>query len=174
VGAFSRFDGRSPPTVEPERDGRRRVLVLGGTGGGYYTSDELTASVAATPAWRWRVLGPGRDWVEDPWPHLVAADVVVTHAGQNALAEIAAARRPAIVIPAERPHGEQNATAAALSERHLALCCPRWPAAGDWARLLEAVAATDGRRWNVWAPGNGAVTAAAIVDRYAEQFGGRK
>ena len=136
VGAFSRFDRRKPHPFEADRD-RRRVVVLGGTGGTYYTRNELEDSIAATPAWQWEVLGGDPDWVDDPWPHLTAADVVITHAGQNAVAEVAAARRPAIVIPAERPHREQKATATALSQGHFALCCPRWPAAADWTRFAR-------------------------------------
>ena len=169
VGAFSRFDRRSFPPVDPYRGRRRRVVVLGGTGGSYYTRRELAASVAATPTWHWNTLGAGPDWVADPWPILTAADVVITHAGQNAVADVAAARRPAIVIPAERPHHEQEATAASLSRAGLALCCPRWPAPSDWTALLETAVAMDGDRWRLWAPGDGAVKAAAIVDRYAHR-----
>lgn len=46
---------------------------------------------------------------------------VVTHADQNALAEVAAVRRPAIVVPRQRPHDEQTTAAAVLDTG-------RWPA----------------------------------------------
>ena len=37
--------------------------------------------------------------------------------GQNAIADVAAARRPAVVVPQERPHGEQPATARGAGRR---------------------------------------------------------
>ena len=49
-----------------------------------------------------------RDLGGRPGAELRAADVVVTHAGQNAVAEVAAARRPAVVVPKDRPYGEQR------------------------------------------------------------------
>ena len=67
--------------------------------------------------------GPAR-WAHatsDPWPDICAADVVVTHAGQGCVADVAAARRPAIVLPQSRPFGEQDATgerAAPAPPRH--------------------------------------------------------
>src|SRR2546430_2737882 len=82
----------------------------------------LGAGPAATPAGRWDVMGhpPGagtgprnltwHGWVDEVWPRRSDAGVVATHAGQNAVAEVAAARRPAIVLPQNRPHGEQHAT----------------------------------------------------------------
>ncbi|MFC8762138.1 MULTISPECIES: glycosyltransferase [Streptomyces] len=53
--------------------------------------------------------------------------MVVTHAGQNAVAECAAARVPAVVVPQSRPHGEQHATAHALAEGGLATVRDHWP-----------------------------------------------
>ncbi len=43
------------------------------------------------------------------------ADVVVAGAGQNSLAEVAACRVPAVVVPAARPHEEQATTAGVLA-----------------------------------------------------------
>ncbi|MFD7749898.1 glycosyltransferase [Streptomyces sp. NPDC059698] len=168
TGAFSRFDGRSPAPVG-ERTGRarpRRVLLFMGSGGRDVSPAEVAAAQAAAPDWRWTALGgPDGRWEADPWPALCAADVVVTHAGQNALAECAAARRPAVVVPQDRPFGEQAATGRALARGRLAVVAPRWPDADDWAPLLEQAHAHGGERWSRWAPGDGAARAArALAD----------
>ena len=94
----------------------RTVLVLSGAGGAGRRSDLRVAARRATPGWTWTVLdGTPGSWVDDPWPLICAADVVVTHAGQNAIADVAAAERPAIVVPQDRPHDEQRWTARALA-----------------------------------------------------------
>jgi len=162
VGAFSRFDGR-PTAARPP--GGRRVLVLGGRGGTSLTNDHLEVARRATPGWSWAALGPpaGR-WVDDPWPLLCGADVVVTHAGANALAEVAAARRPAVVIPQPRPHDEQEHAAQALAAAGLAVVVPHWPRPDAWPGLLERAQAVGGMRWARWAPGDGAQRAAALLD----------
>lgn len=145
TGAFSRFDGRSPAPVG-ERPGRarpRRVLLFMGSGGRDVSTAEVAAAQAAAPDWRWTALGgPDGRWEADPWPALCAADVVVTHAGQNALAECAAARRPAVVVPQDRPFGEQAATGRALARGRLAVVAPRWPDADDWAPFSSRLTPT--------------------------------
>ena len=157
VGALSRFDDRP---VRP-LPGGRRVAVLWGHGGSEVADADLEAAAAATPDWSWdqRAFHGG---VVDPWELLQDADVVVTHAGQNALAEVAAARRPAVVLPQERPHDEQRANARALDG--LALVRGSWPAPGEWPDLLDAAARQDGARWAQWSDGRGAQRAAAQLD----------
>ncbi|RYJ01977.1 MAG: glycosyl transferase, partial [Actinomycetales bacterium] len=100
VGAFSRFDGRAVP--ERADPGRRVVLMLG-AGGHALAPEVLDLAREQTSGWEWTVLGLGDTWADDPWESLCAADVVVTHSGQNAVAEVAAARRPAVVVPQDRP-----------------------------------------------------------------------
>lgn len=161
VGAFSRYDGRDRPDTRP-----RRVAVLLGAGGTDDTLD-VDAAIAATPGWTWDVLGARGRWDHDPWPTLSAAEVVVTHAGQNAVAEVAAARRPAVVVPQERPFGEQAATAAALDRGGLAVVRPTWPQPLEWPGCLAAAAGRDGADWSTWAPGDGARRAAAVIEELA-------
>lgn len=166
VGAFSGADGRAADGGKPGP--RRRVLLLGGAGGTSIDSEQVRAARAATPGWSWQQLGPpaGR-WIADPWPELCAADVVVTHAGQNAIAEVAAARRPAIVLPQCRPYDEQHHTADVLECAGLATVCRSWPEPEDWPRLLHDAARRGGHGWVRWAPGDGAQRAAALIDRWA-------
>jgi UDP-N-acetylglucosamine:LPS N-acetylglucosamine transferase len=165
VGAVSRFP---VSTRRPRRRGPRRVVVMTGLGGSEVTAAALDRARSETPTWQWTVLDAALGtWQDDPFATLCDADVVVTHAGQNAVAEVAAARRPAIVVPSTRPHDEQRATARALA-------CGPWPAlvrdpwpAGGWGTLLEEAAELDGARWESWCDGSGARRLAGIVEQTA-------
>ncbi|MCQ0025592.1 glycosyl transferase [Streptomyces somaliensis DSM 40738] len=172
TGAFSRHDGRPRPDAGSRPGGSaagRDVLLMLGAGGSEVTATDLRTSTEATPGWNWTVLGGPGGWTDDPWPLLCRADVVVTHAGQNAVAECAAARVPTVVVPQSRPHGEQHATARALAAGGLAAVRDRWPEPGDWPGLLDEAVRTGGQRWGLWAPGDGAERAARLLDRLASQ-----
>ncbi|MDA0179847.1 hypothetical protein OJ997_06040 [Solirubrobacter phytolaccae] len=165
VGAISRFDARSRVAAG---QGPPRVVVLSGRGGTELTLDQLTAAEAATPGWTWTALGPpSHRWVEDPWPLLCAADVIVTHAGQNAIADVAASGRPAVVIPQPRPYDEQHATARVLDEARLAVVRTRWPEPHEWDAVLAAALKLGGEGWSRWRTGTGAERAAAVLQELA-------
>lgn len=166
TGAFSRFDGR----VAPAPPGRRHVLVLLGAGGETLPAGGLDAAAAATPGWRWSALGGAGRWTDDVWDELVGADVVVTHAGLGALSEVAAARRAAVVVPQDRPFGEQRDTARRLAGAGLAEVRDSWPEPAEWAALLDAAVARGGAGWSRWNDGGGAARfVAAISDVPAER-----
>jgi hypothetical protein len=167
AGAFSRHDGRPRLTGALRSDGRRRVLVMLGAGGDDVDEARLAEARRSAPDWEWTVLGGSAGWSADPWPLLCAADVVVTHAGQNALAECAAARRPAVVIPQDRPFGEQRATGRALAEGGVALVRPAWPAGPQWPGVLAEAVRLGGAGWARWSHGDGARRAASFLDRLA-------
>ena len=165
VGGLSRHDDR-PARPAP---GRSRVLVLWGRGGTDVTAADVDAAAAATPGWAWDSCGlAGGSWVEDPWPLLQEADVVVTHAGQNTVAEVAAARRRTVLVPQARPHGEQVATSRAIAGAGLAVVEPTWPAPGRWGAVLDEASALDPAGWTRWSDGGGASRAAALLDEAAE------
>jgi hypothetical protein len=167
TGAFSRYDSRPPA---PRSSGRPTVLVLHGQGGTTLTQADIASARASAPDWDWTVLGGDEaPWVEDPWPLLSTCDVIVTHAGLNAIAEVAAARRPAIVIPQPRPHEEQLTTAAALAHAGLAITLNQWPPPDQWPKLLDAATKAGGERWALWSTGDGARRAAAIIDSVADR-----
>jgi hypothetical protein len=164
VGAFSRFDGRRRTAKGGDT---RSVVVLRGCGGSSLGDQDLREAEAATRAWRWTVLGgPAGRWVDDPWEILCSADVIVTHGGLNALAEVAAARRPAIVVPEPRPHDEQVTTARVLGSAGLVIAVTRWPAAHEWPALL-AEARRSGSNWTTWSSGHGAQRAADAIESLA-------
>ena len=171
TAAFSRYDGRSRarPADDPgpSRTGPRRVLLLGGFGGSTVTDDDLASAAAATPGWTWVVRTGGRDAVDDVWPDLLAADVVVVHGGQNAVSEVAAARRPAVVVAQPRPHDEQVQRVRTLAGSGLCVGLESWPEPGRWTALLEEALDVGGDGWSWWSPGDGARVAARALERVA-------
>ncbi len=154
VGALSRFDGRARSEAPDEG---RAVVLWGGDGG--------APDLPSLPGWTVdRTAATGG--ASDVWPLLQGADVVITHAGQNALAEVAAARRPAVVVAQPRPYDEQRANAEALRRAGLAVVVDRWPEAAAWPGLLKQARALPDR-WDQWSDGRGAQRAATLLDELA-------
>lgn len=172
TGAFSRFDDlgatagpATPAAPAPREQGERVVSVLWGRGGGEWTDTDRLDAQAATPGYRWETAGRDRP----VWESLTHADVVVTHAGQNAVAEVAAARRPAVVVALSRPHGEQQATAAALEGTGLAATTAGSPSPSAWPDLLKRARELNpgGGGWTSWSDGRGARRAACALEAVA-------
>lgn len=164
VGALSRYDGRATVATP----GARQVAVLWGRGGSTVTLADVESAGRTTAGWTWQPSGlPGAPWMADTWQLLQEADVVVTHAGQNALAEVAAARRPAVILPQGRPFGEQHANAAALSRAGVGLVRRSWPAPHEWPGLLGQATELDPSAWERWSDGHGSERAAARLDEVA-------
>lgn len=151
VGAVSRFPVTAPA---PRRPGPPRVLLLAGAGGHDLSARDVERARAQTPEWEWTVLDRELGtWVADPQPLLVDADVVVTHAGQNAVAEVAASRTPAVVVPQVRPHREQQVTGETLARGGWPVAVlDAWPNDG-WHDLLERTRRLDGAGWARWCDG---------------------
>ena len=169
VGAISRF----APVPDPGhvRSGLPHVVVLMGQGGDPMTSLDAEALRALAPGWRWTVVGGPGGWVEDVDRVLREADVVATHAGESALADVAAHRRPAVVIPAERPFDEQATTAALLHRGSWpAVVLPGFPETG-WPGLLQQASRLDGTAWHRWYDGRAAERFAEVVAAAARTAG---
>jgi hypothetical protein len=171
VGGLSPFAGRS--RTAPPDGRRRRVLVLQGSGGTSVRQADVVAAAAATPDWDWQRLGPGA-WSDDPWPELCAADVVVTHAGLGALADVAAAGRPTVIIPEDRPHDEQHATADALATAGLAVVSEGWPGDRRWPDLLARALDVGGSGWRRWATPGAAERAGRVIEAVARDQHSRR
>lgn len=148
---------------------RRGVLVLLGSGGGDVSDAAVEDLRDALPGEPLTVLGPGRAWSSDPARDLGAAEVVVSWAGQNSVADLAATRSRSIVIPQDRPFREQRTTADALARHGLAVVAPRWPRAGEWPELL-ARARTLPLRWELWETAGAARRAAEAIVEVGERW----
>ena len=166
VGGISRFDERScsPSNASP----KVRVLILGGASAVFGSAIDDCAR--ACPGTMWTVLG-GTDgcWKDDPWPQICAADVIVTHAGQSAVADVAVAGRRAVVIPQPRPFDEQAVTAAVLRRYRLATVTRGWPGVRAWPAVLAQTLASDPRRWSRWRVQGAAARAATAIERTAQR-----
>ncbi|MDO3400302.1 glycosyltransferase [Mycolicibacterium neoaurum] len=158
VGGISRFDGRRVPA----RVSTGNIVVLSGAGG----SDSAQTTGDGSAEWTW-LGGQHGDWVSDPWPHLAGADVIITHAGQNSIADTAAAGRPAIVIPQRRPFDEQHTTATVLDRHGLAAIAFEWPAPEGWGELIRRAYGIGGEQWQRWRVHGAAGRAAAAIEETA-------
>ena len=146
-----------------ERD-RRRVLVVWGGGGEPLDQGDLERAQEGTPGWEWTVRGGGHPPAEDLAADLAAADVVVSHAGQGSVADIAWARRPAVVLAQPRPYEEQDATVHALDRLGLAVTAYGWPRAHRWPGLLERALELGGDGWSAWGADGAERAVSRIVD----------
>ena len=166
VGGISRFAEDEAATAKPGA-GAPRVVVLRGAGG-HAHGDEFWEAIAAqvtdTSGTAWRILG-GKDTVADPSPLLRAADLVITAAGQNSVADIAACGAPAIVTAEERPFGEQEATARVLREAGLTAPAPAHDAGWPEAVARALARPKDRADWEKWQTRGAASRAADALER---------
>lgn len=164
IGAVSRF-----PVAPDRRRSRRRphAVLLAGTGGDGFTRDVVAGAQEQTPGWDWTVLSRTLgSWRADPAAVLADADVVVLHPGQNSLAEVAATRVPAVVVPADRPFQEQHTTARALRDGWPAVVVDSVPRTG-WGDLLDEAIFLDGSGWAEWCDGFAPTRLADVVKQVA-------
>ena len=162
VGAISRFDVSL--TVEDRAPGPKRAVVLQSSVGEGLREARVEALQESTPDWQWRVLAAEGDWSEDPRAVLERADVVVTTAGQGMLADVAALRKPAVVVADARPHDEQETTCRALEAGSWPVVLRRTPEEACSSAALDAALQLDGAAWKSWCDGQGARRMAEVVD----------
>ena len=160
-------EGSSTGVREGSSTGVGEGAVLSGRGGFAVEglADRITGSV---PQLDWQVLD-GRTWVDDPASLIASAEVVVLHAGQNAVADVAALDRPALVLPQPRPFGEQEQMAGALAAAGMARVVPSEKQADpgtDWAAEIEG-ARRARTAWARWGTDVAAERAADVVEQVA-------
>lgn len=172
VGGISRFEGRdggdSGSLIPAKPLSETRVLVLSGAGDAFGASLQDCAAAHSVQSWT-TLGGTGGSWKPDPWRDIREADVVVTHAGQSCIADVAAARRPATVVPQSRPFDEQRATARVLKRHRLAVVAQRVPDPRAWPALLTAATETDPQRWRRWEVAGAANRAAEAIESTARR-----
>jgi UDP-N-acetylglucosamine--N-acetylmuramyl-(pentapeptide) pyrophosphoryl-undecaprenol N-acetylglucosamine transferase len=182
VGGVTRSTARELDRGEARRRARLpadepTVVVLAGGGGSEVGLEAIAEAAGHTPEWRWTVLGldpaagapvPAnldvRGWVDDPAAFLRGADVVVTHAGHNAVTEAAAAEARTVVVPAARPFAEQAHKARRLAALGVAVVAPTWPAGPRWPEVLAQAAALDPSGLAALVDDGGARRAASHLD----------
>jgi len=167
TGGISRYEGRVPPVASRAAADRRDVVMLGGRGGSSASAVAVEAAAEASGL-PWRSLGatPDAAWSADPWEELTSARVVVAWAGQNSIADLAAADAAAVIIPQDRPFAEQFDTALALDRAGLAVVATRWPPADAWPELIDRASSLR-RDWSRWEVAGAAARAAAAIDATA-------
>ena len=149
------------------------VLVLSGAGGCDFDQATVDATAAQTPEINWKTLGlRNGPTTPNPWPEICAADVVITHAGQNCVADVASARRPAIVLAQSRPFDEQHVTAETLRRHGLACVTADWPNSRAWPRLIRQAQAADPNNWERWRTKGAAARAAEAIETTARRYSG--
>jgi hypothetical protein len=162
VGSISRIQTSDTATVRSPNT----IAVLGGFGDrGVSRLAALVADArAALPDARWTTLrGVGE---RDVAQALRTSTLVMAHCGQNALAEIAASRIPAILVAEDRPHDEQRSMARALAGSGAPVTVlDRAPE--NWAQTVAATAALNGADWAEWSDGHAVDRAAAVIARVA-------
>ena len=118
------LDGRH--RLSSSSPGQRRYRVSG--------DDDLAAAARCHAGLGWEHTRTRRLVRRSPGPPLSAADVVVTHAGLGALADVAAAGRPAVVIargpPARRAARDRRGTRRGRPGRHCGSTGPSATMAG--------------------------------------------
>ncbi|NHU85422.1 hypothetical protein GWK18_07425 [Kocuria sp. JC486] len=180
VGGITRWDGAlaAPPPApstpmdddagnSPTDAGDCAVVILLGAGGtdapeAYW--HDVAAALHESGA-TCTLIG-GSHWVADPMPALRTADVVVTAAGQNSIADLAALRKSIVVVPQDRPFDEQRATATVLADAGLAVLPDgvptRMPEPGRWPGII-AEARRQAPEWDLWQTEGAARRAAAVI-----------
>nr|WP_221189604.1 hypothetical protein [Microbacterium proteolyticum] len=158
TGGISRFDARAVPGFVDER----RVLLLGRV----LPAEVRDESVRRLSERGWKVTSVGHDdasRVDDPWPLLTRSTVVVSAAGQNSVADLAASGARAVVIGQDRPFDEQRATAEALEAWGLARRADGDISATEVVDLVER-AAGDAPDWARWRVDGAAARMAAVIE----------
>jgi hypothetical protein len=162
VGGISRHDARA---AERERD-PRSVLILGRV----LPEPVLDEGIEMLRAAGWRVRTAGAreadPRVADVWPLLCRSTVVVAAAGQNSVADLAAAGSRAVVIAQERPFAEQVHTAQVLADLGLAVVAPAEPAPAELVALVARAARLE-PDWSSWQVAGAAARAAAVIGAVA-------
>ncbi|MGB3736598.1 MAG: glycosyltransferase [Ilumatobacter sp.] len=170
-------DDPSPrPHTQEAQDtpGRNDIVVLWGAGGGALTTADLTGIVAAAgdvPVWfagaRPRDLDTDRvrhlGWVDDVGDLLRNGPTVVGSAGNNVVADAAATGCALVVVPQDRPFGEQDVHAESLGAAQAAAVVSRG-SARNWQNAFELARA---RRHNLAVLAgdlDGASNAASCID----------
>jgi len=183
--------GLGGPAALPDRaEARARLgiaegetvhLVLSGNGGDGFASAALGVAARTFPHVRWHTIGGVRSswhatepanlvhhgWVDDALDRIVAADLIISTAGNTACQQVLAAGRPWIVVPEWCYFDEQVCKARALGDNGLAHVLSALPShARGWREAIAAAGdAHDPKRQRACVRTGSAAQAADWLDR---------
>lgn len=170
VGGISRFASNVQSRHQNEVTSRisdpgtspgNHVVVMQGAGGTQWTRDYWQHIEKLCPNWTFTYLG-GEVHSDNPLREMAHADVVVSAAGQNSVADIALSGKPCILLPQERAFAEQFATAEAAEKLDVVLACKQVPDPSDFPALLDA-AKVKKPQWKKWEVMGAAERAAEVI-----------
>lgn len=166
TGFFSKYEDRElSKSAAKSQCGfdteRQSILLINGMGGAAFEGEQLYFLAETYPQWNWVVVGKYEahkqlptlsnldivGYVEDTFPYLRAADIVVGSAGTNTMMEIAAADARYICLPEARPFEEQVSKALALEKLEAAVVSYSFPQLEEWTELIEAAQQLPDDRW---------------------------
>jgi Glycosyltransferase family 28 C-terminal domain len=159
----------------------RQILIVAGRGGRPLEGALVAAAAAATPTYRWRVIGPVTQpgqwpsnvtyagWVDNALKEISASEIVIGAAGDGLISAVIAARRPLICCPEHRPYEEQVQKAQALKKVGAAVVVDRWPQPDKWDALFAEARRLDPRRLAALGDPEGAPKAMRLIERLADR-----
>lgn len=169
TGFFSRYEDRQLSKAAAQEQchfepDQQHILLINGMGGNAFVAEQLHILATTYPQWHWTVVGkcetderfdalPNLNivgYVEDTFPYLRAADIVVGSAGTNTMMEIAAADARYICLPEIRPFEEQVSKALALEKLGAAVVSYNFPQLEEWTSLIEAAQQLPDDRWKTF------------------------
>ncbi|MCP9236582.1 glycosyltransferase [Lewinella sp. JB7] len=182
LGTFSRFDERRETREACRRllhldEDRKVVTVINGLGGGAREPAYWERAARANHDWYFLLVGKvvptGTELpnlrvvglVDDTFPYLRAADVVVGSGGTNTMMEIGAVRVPFVSQPEPRPFDEQECKMEALQRLGLTEIARSATAPAEWGRILDRALRQDVSGWE--GLGGGGSLAAKLADLFA-------
>lgn len=173
-----------PPSTQPAGaiPPPKNIVVMIGNGNSAITGYDIDRIAASQPSHITYVLGRLIDqdrptdsrahylgFVSDPVKYLSNAEVVISSAGQNSVAELGALRRRAVLVPETRPFDEQAATVQAAQRCNVAISGSWTFSAQQWIEAIEQARRIDVDRWKPFVSSNsGQRIAHAIMQTYIE------
>lgn len=166
LGCFSRYDNRQEDRATCRKligcaPDDRLVVVINGSGGGHRSTRYWNRVAATNPTYHFVLLGKlaGAEdgpanldrigFVDDTFPYLKAADVVIGSGGTNTMHEVGAAGARYLSLPEPRPFGEQYCKMKALQQQGLTRIVGSDIPPAEWSKWLRRARDLRPERWLV-------------------------
>lgn len=162
VGGISRI-----PIALHAANRAHQIAVINGTGGRSPSALSRVVDDAREhlPGFEWVVLNGASQ--EEVACTLAESVVVFGHCGENVVAEIAAARVPAVLVPEQRPFDEQRFLGNEIALFDVPARVVEVGEIVDWPAVMSCLTAFNPDRWSAWVDGEAAQRAARVIERVA-------